>query len=240
MSFYSTLKNAFLPSAVDFRRLPFGVGAGVVMRIDFSHQTRLFFGLYEIEIAGYCKRLLRQSKNAFDIGANAGYYSLILAKHTGGKVVAVEPVSENISEMQENFDRNDYPITVVKALLGAKPEGGTISLDRLCSDHFRPDFIKMDIEGGEVDALKGGVGLIEEYRPHMVIEVHGEDLEAGCREILNRYGYRITRVAPRAWLPERRVDEYNGWIICEGSPGQKISGIPNKRNQPPDVSVNGL
>ncbi len=222
MTLYSTLKNALLPSPADFRRFPFGIGSGIVMRVDFNHQTRLFLGLYEIEIAGHCKRLLRQSKSAFDIGANAGYYSLVLAKHTGGRVLAIEPVSENISEMQANFDQNHYPITAVKALVGAKPEGGATSLDRLSSDHFRPDFIKMDIEGGEVDALKGGLGLMEEHRPHMVIEVHGEELEAQCREILNRYGYRIIRVDPRSWLPERRVEDYNGWIVCEGSPGQKI------------------
>ncbi|MBL6931616.1 MAG: FkbM family methyltransferase [Rhodospirillales bacterium] len=218
MAFISILKDTLLPSSADFRRFPFGIGSGIVMSLDFTHQTRLFLGLYEIEIAGHCKRLLRQSRSAFDIGANAGYYSLILAKHTGGQVVAVEPVDENISKMQANFARNPYPITAVQALVGAKSEGDTVSLDQLSADYFRPDFIKMDIEGGEVDALQGGLRLLEEHRPHLVIEVHGEQLEAGCREILTRFDYRITRVAPRTWLPETRVDAYNGWIICEGSP----------------------
>lgn len=220
MSFYSFLKNSLLPSSADFRRFPFGLASGIVMRVDFAHQTRLYLGLYEIEIAGYCKRLLKQSQCAFDIGAHSGYYSLILAKHTNGRVIAVEPVSEDIAEMKANFAQNNFPITAVEALVDARPDGIRTSIDQLCSDHFRPDFIKMDIEGGEVEALKGAIRLIDEHRPHMVIEVHSEELEADCREILTRYNYKITRVDPRRWLPENRVDQYNGWIICEGSPGK--------------------
>ncbi len=189
------------------------------MHVDFTHQTRLLLGLYEVEIAGHCKRLMRRSKGGFDIGANAGYYSLIIAKQTGGPVVAVEPVAENISEMQENFDKNDYPLTAIKALVGAAVSDDMTTLDQLALDYFRPDFIKMDIEGGEVDALKGGRQLIEQHRPHMVIEVHSEALEAECRKFLAQYDYKISRVDPRKWMPEERVDAYNGWIICEGFPG---------------------
>ena len=189
------------------------------MRVDFHHQTRLYLGLYEIEISAHCKRLLQQSHSAFDIGANAGYYSLILAKHTGGQVIAVESEADSIFEMQGNFSKNPYPITSTKALIGAKVEGEMTTLDQLVSKSFKPDFIKMDIEGWEVDALNGGLRLIEEHRPHMIIEVHSKDLEIECREILNRFDYKITRIEPRSWLSEMRVDEYNGWIICEGSPG---------------------
>jgi len=219
MSIRSSLKNILLPTNTDFCRFPFGISSGVVMRVDFSHQTRLFIGLYEVEIAGHCTRLLRQSRCAFDIGANAGYYSLILAKHTGGKVIAVEPVGENIAEMQANFSRNEYPVSAVQAMIGKTPGENMTTLDQLGSDHFMPDFIKMDIEGGEVDALRGGQHLLAIHRPHLVIEVHSRELEAGCRELLGSYGYKIIRVDPRRWLAEERVDEYNGWIICEGSPG---------------------
>jgi len=190
------------------------------MRVDFAHQSRLLVGLYEVEIAGHCKRLLSQCTSAFDIGANAGYYSLILAKHTGGEVIAVEPENHSIAEMQANFDKNPYPITPVQAMVGIEVADNMTTLDQLSQNHFSPDFIKMDIEGGEADALGGGQALIERHRPHMVIEVHSESLEAECREILGRYNYKITRVDPRGWLPEERVDAYNGWIICEGAPGR--------------------
>ena len=220
MSIRTVLKTLIFPAKPEFRRFPFGISSGIVMRVDFAHQTRLLLGLYEIEIAGHCKRLLRQSRCAFDIGANAGYYSLILAKHTVGKVVAVEPVSDGIAEMQANFAENNFPISAVQAMVGETPGDNMVTLDQLSDDHFKPDFIKMDIEGGEVDALNGGRDLLETHRPHLVIEVHSRDLEADCRKILDSYGYDITRVDPRRWLPEERVDAYNGWIICVGSPGK--------------------
>lgn len=218
MSLRTAIKNGLLPSKPRFCRFPFGISAGITMRIDFAHQTRLLLGLYEIEIAHHCRRLLKHCKSGFDIGANAGYYSLILAKHTKGPVIAVEPEIWGIEEMRLNFEQNNYPLTCVQALVGARLEIGMVTLDHLAAEHFKPDFIKMDIEGGEADALKGGLRLIEEHRPHMVIEVHSEALEAECREILSTFDYTIMGVSPRKWLPEERVDAYNGWIICEGTP----------------------
>ena len=218
MSFLKIIKKIILPSKSKVLKFPFGLSSGIVMRVDFNYQTRLYLGLYELEIASHCKRLLQRCGNAFDIGGNNGYYTFILGKHTGGKVISVEPVDEHIRELRENISQNSYPVTAIQAFVGAKQNDGIVTIDQLSDEYFKPDFIKMDIEGGEVDALKGGLKLIKTHRPHMVIEVHSEALELDCRQILEEYGYKITRINPRAWLPEGRVDDYNGWIICEGSP----------------------
>ena len=41
------------------------------------------------------------------------------------------------------------------------------------SGSFQPDFIKMDVEGAEVDVLKGGTEMLRESRPLLLIELHG-------------------------------------------------------------------
>jgi len=46
-----------------------------------------------------------------------------------------------------------------------------ISLDDFMSD-YRPNLIKMDIEGGEFSALKGAQRLIKEFRPNLAISVY--------------------------------------------------------------------
>jgi FkbM family methyltransferase len=48
------------------------------------------------------------------------------------------------------------------------------SLDSLSAGDAipKPDFIKMDVEGGEADVLTGGRALIAKARPTMVIELH--------------------------------------------------------------------
>ena len=52
----------------------------------------------------------------------------------------------------------------------------------------RPDFIKMDIEGADADALAGAERVLKEARPTWLIELHGPDCERGVRRILRRHG----------------------------------------------------
>lgn len=44
------------------------------------------------------------------------------------------------------------------------------TLDNLCSDLDRLSFIKLDLEGGEFDAIRGGAGIIRKHRPVLVFE----------------------------------------------------------------------
>jgi FkbM family methyltransferase len=51
----------------------------------------------------------------------------------------------------------------------------------------KPDFIKVDIEGMEIDALRGGVQTIREHRPALFLEMHGETMNlkrSKAREII--------------------------------------------------------
>ena len=102
MKIKSILKKKILPKAPNYFRLPFGLGRGIVMFINFDHQTRLYLGLYEKEISHYVRDLLSKSSACFDIGANTGYYSLICAKLTQGRVLAVEPDKKNHSALLDN------------------------------------------------------------------------------------------------------------------------------------------
>jgi FkbM family methyltransferase len=51
-----------------------------------------------------------------------------------------------------------------------------------------PDVIKIDVEGGEVDVLRGARRTLREYRPILLIELHGTNAEVA--EELERLGYR--------------------------------------------------
>jgi FkbM family methyltransferase len=80
-----------------------------------------------------------------------------------------------------------------------------LNLDRL-------DFIKLDVEGYELRALRGGEGLIDTHRPKMWIEINRGALEkhgASAREIftfLLDYGYEIKS------YPDDGGDQYD--ILC--------------------------
>jgi FkbM family methyltransferase len=61
------------------------------------------------------------------------------------------------------------------------------SIDFLAAKYGRPDFIKVDVEGSEVEVIKGGLETIEVAQPRLYIEVHnaplGEALDGMLRPI---------------------------------------------------------
>lgn len=70
-----------------------------------------------------------------------------------------------------------------------------ISLKDLCTEYNIKaiDYIKMDIEGAEVEVLKASGDLLKKYKPRLIIEPHviGTQLATNevC-EILSSYGYK--------------------------------------------------
>ena len=75
-----------------------------------------------------------------------------------------------------------------------------VTLDGYCEQQGvdRVDFIRMDIEGAELLALKGAEGIIDRDFPHILIEIHPVMLEArfggSAEEVLTMFlsrGYRM-------------------------------------------------
>jgi len=80
-----------------------------------------------------------------------------------------------------------------------------VSLSDFCSEFSidRIDYIKMDIEGAEVEVLKASADVLRKFKPRLIIEPHvvGTRLVTDdvCR-ILSEYGYG-TEVIAQAGLP---------------------------------------
>ncbi len=72
----------------------------------------------------------------------------------------------------------------------------TLTLDQFVYErgHPAPDFIKMDIEGGEGKALHGMRRLLKEASPTMVIEVHGPAAGQEVWPVLMSENYRVFRI----------------------------------------------
>jgi FkbM family methyltransferase len=57
-----------------------------------------------------------------------------------------------------------------------------------------PNAIKCDVEGAEVEALRGAEKLLRTHHPWIVCEMHSETNEQDSRKFLRRLGYRIGSV----------------------------------------------
>ena len=87
--------------------------------------------------------------------------------------------------------------------------GSTISVNSITIDDFVaegaavPDILKIDVEGGEVEVLKGATGVIRAHRPKLVIEVHHRDARIGIETLLEEFSYSAVWLAPREGFPQQ-------------------------------------
>ncbi|MGH7214647.1 MAG: FkbM family methyltransferase [Tepidisphaeraceae bacterium] len=215
-----TMRDVLLPRTPKVRRFWVGPGRGLRMVIDYRLHSAVYFGLCERELDPHFRELVRPGYKCFDVGGHIGYHALLLAKLSGGApVTTFEVRTQHIQEMRRNFAQNPYPIEIVQAYISETSDatGHNLSLDDVAARSSMPDFIKMDIEGAEVDALRGARRILAERKPGLVVEVHGMDREEGCLQILKEHGYKPHLVDPRrSWHSEQRGDQHNRWIVCEG------------------------
>ena len=132
-SFRLLVKRLFLPRKQHIRRLPLGIGQGIRFHVDFAADTQLYFGLYEVELNGYVRRLTHGAELCFDVGSQYGYYALILAKLTRLRVLALDCSASACGRMRDNFDANLQLFALLeikRAFVGASDHGPTnVTLD---------------------------------------------------------------------------------------------------------------
>lgn len=69
------------------------------------------------------------------------------------------------------------------------------TLDSLFPGDELPDFVKVDIEGSELDLLKGATRVLKSGQTVFFIELHSWGDPAGVRALMAQYGYSATDIA---------------------------------------------
>ena len=182
--------------------------------------VRLLTGSYEREQSSLFLRHIRPGQQVLDIGAAVGYYTLLAARLVGpkGSVVAFEPHPENLRYLRRHVHQNS--LTNVRILNVAVADrdgtarfgGGTGSgtsrlqeegefevavrrLDGLAETHaLAPQLLKIDVEGAELDVLRGSADLIRECRPTIFLSTHGPMHHAPCCLLLESWGYELAPI----------------------------------------------
>jgi FkbM family methyltransferase len=160
------------------------------------------------------RQLVRKEWVCFDIGANVGYYSLLLSRLCS-KVYSFEPMPHTYSRLVRNLELNGVQnVTTFCQALGSShgqltmtnssgnstgtahiSAAGDFAVKVSTVDEMvdsmqiqRLDFIKSDVEGYECEVLKGGSRTFQRFRPVILVEVNATMLSefgATSNELVN-------------------------------------------------------
>ncbi|WP_233026008.1 FkbM family methyltransferase [Rhodopseudomonas boonkerdii] len=158
---------------------------------------------YEDELELLFKNSVDVDYTLLDCGANYGYWSVLVSSAPFGshKAIAIEPSGENFPKLANNARINGDRFEVIKCAIGsargtarlsgtkheafsiagdqsAGEEVSVIALDNLLDDGKLSAggkyLIKLDVEGVEIEAIKGGPRLLQGDSVIMC-EEHGND-----------------------------------------------------------------
>ena len=222
------LKPLFFRDEVAPRRVCFGAGRGLTLLLNRRHELQKELGLWEVEAQPHYKRWIAPGSTVFDVGASDGDSALLLARLAApGTVVAFEPDPTMRARLPHNAALNPElpPLVILPWVVGARDGDGCVSLDAVVArrDAPPPTFVKIDVDGAELDVLAGARRLLATYRPVMFVEVHGLDRERDCEAWLTSCNY-VVQVVKNAWwrtlYPEHRPIGHNRWLLAVPRPGR--------------------
>ena len=124
-----------------------------------------------------------------DAGACEGNFAL---KHIEkvSKVYLVEPEDEWMEVLKLSFRPWKDKVVFVKKFLGDVDGPNEVTIDNLFRSESRLDFVKMDIEGNEPEAILGGVEVFGRLHPKLSIcSYHKKNDERSIRFLLDGLGY---------------------------------------------------
>lgn len=101
-----------------------GVGKGLQFNVGNSIAGYLL-GTQEPHVQAALKLLMKPNYVAYDLGANVGFLTMILARLTGpsGQVVAFEPVEANANQIRHNARLNGFDNIAVRAEAVGRSDG---------------------------------------------------------------------------------------------------------------------
>jgi hypothetical protein len=198
-----------------------GLARGVWMDLDRSSHLRLICGVYEPSIRSFLSKYSIRAQVYYDIGANAGYYSLLFAsQEVAQQVHSFEPNPRLIADFEQNLKLNpglSPKITLHPTALGNGNIG--VALDELVCDGKVPwpDLVKIDVDGPEAEILRGSREILRTQRAVWIVETHSAPLEQEVESIFHEAGYR-TRFPPDPfwlkWFPEERLHLPNRHLVA--------------------------
>ena len=180
-----------------------------------------WLGSYEYNKQKLFSNTIQPGSVVFDIGANVGFYTLLASELVGpsGCVVALEPWPANVKLLRRHVDMNHCAnVTILDCAVGGADgtarfaEGpnnsqghlsaaGALEIKLVTLDLLvlqkqipAPDYLKIDIEGAEFEALKGAIDTLAQFHPVIFLATHGSEVHVACCDLLTSLDYQLSPV----------------------------------------------
>jgi len=156
----------------------------------------------------FLRETLRPGMRVIDIGANIGYFTLLMANMVGaeGRVLAVEADPDTVGILRANLELRDSTNVEVLPVVATRSRG-IVTVSRCAgnlgghkgfvaagADEYIPvqgirlddaldpaapiDFVKVDVEGMDHAAIEGLERSIRQWRPLLLVEFNPANIEA--------------------------------------------------------------
>ncbi len=165
---------------------------------------------------------LKRGDFVVDAGAYTGDYTIFAAKKVGkkGKIIAFEPDEKNRKVLKRNLKKENIKNVIIipfglwgentyynlsgfnglHSSISENKKGKQIKVVKL--DYIirrlnlkKLDFIKMDIEGAEIEAIKGSIKTLKKFRPNLAIAsyhiINGKPTSIFLETFFSKIGYKV-------------------------------------------------
>jgi FkbM family methyltransferase len=217
-----------------------GHGRGIRLPLDPTQEKYYWAGQHDVPVQDALTRVLKPGAVFWDIGAHVGFFTILASRLVGsiGRVHAFEPMPLNLKRLGKSAELNGTDnVTVHGIAVGgtngsaqlyghranamwtlvaerANTDGVTVrcrTIDSLASELGDPEVIKVDVEGAELDLLRGGLATIQLAKPTLVVEFAAPEFVDSARALLPLY--QFSQLSDLDWLlvpNEREVPATTG------------------------------
>ena len=223
---------------------------GYKFTVRASPQSLFYFsGRFEPSVTDLYCSLLKEGMTVADVGASTGYYTLLASKIVWGTglVLSFEPEPHRFRELVDNILINECNNVKPFKLAISDKEGETefelldalgygcvvkarksvekrkrIRVKTATLDSFKKDIdlVKIDVEGAELEVLRGMRKILSRGKVKIICEVHPDRLSSlgysikDVENILKEYGYKIYLISPDGLIPTDSIgDKYAHYLF---------------------------
>jgi len=241
----------------------------IVKKNDTGVTGNIYVGIQDFYELSFALHFLDEKDIFVDVGANVGFYSIILAKSKNVKSISIEPIPYTYFKLEKNVKINSLSNKVITKNIAI---GSSIGQLRMSSDldtvnHVRltgsdsnsdiivevcdldtifyegeyPSLIKIDVEGFETEVI-GGMNnvILSNNLKAIIIELNGSGARYGYDENLIHQTLLQHSFKPFHYDPfDRRLTELNSYGSTNTLYLRDLNFIKNRLNAAPRFEVFG-